>query len=153
MIAGSPRYLEDFHLGDRFVTAEATLSREECIAFARQYDPQPFHLDDAAAAKSLFKKLSASAWLTLAVAMRLIVESGFLRESGVVGTGTDEMRFLAPVYPGDTLHVESEVLELIPAPAGKRFGRMRIQNRVFNQDGVCVVSYIPNLSVEARPQP
>lgn len=151
-MATSQRYLEDFSVGDRFVTAEATLSREECIAFARAYDPQPFHLDDEAAARSIFKRLSASAWLTLGVAMRLVVQSGFLKETGILGVAMDEMRFLAPVYPGDSLHVESEILELTQPASGKRFGRMRIRQRVMNQDGVCVVSYIPNVSVELRPE-
>ncbi|MGH7683850.1 MAG: MaoC/PaaZ C-terminal domain-containing protein [Vulcanimicrobiaceae bacterium] len=149
--AADHRYLEDFSVGESFTTAEATLTREECLAFAERYDPQPFHLDDEAAKQSLFKRLSASAWLTLAVAMRLIVKSGFLHHSGIVGAGADELRFLAPVYPGDTLRVESEIVELLLAPSGKRFGRMRVQNRVLNQDGVCVVSFMPNLTVPMRP--
>ena len=143
-------YLEDFRLGEKFTTAEATLTREECLAFAKAYDPQPFHLDEDAAKNSLFKRLSASAWLTLAVAMRLIVQSGFLRDNGIIGAGADEVRFLAPVYPGDTLRVESEIVEIIPAPPGKRFGRIRTQNRVLNQNGICVISYMPNLTVPMR---
>lgn len=149
--AGDHRYLEDFSVGQRFTTAEATLTHEECLAFAERYDPQPFHLDDEAAKRTLFKRLSASAWLTMAVAMRLIVESGFLRHSGIVGAAVDEVRFLAPVYPGDTLRVESEIVELLPALPGKRFGRIRVRNRVLNQDDVCVISYIPNLTVPMRP--
>ena len=147
MIATEHRYLEEFSIGDRFTTADYTLAREECLAFAQSYDPQPFHLDDEAAKTTLFKRLSVSAWLTMAVAMRLIVQSGFLRESGIIGAGADELRFLAPVYPGDTLRVESEVIEIIPAAAGKRFGRLRVLNRVLNQDDVCVISFMPNLTV------
>lgn len=144
------RYLEDFSVGDTFVTAPYTLTREECLAFARSYDPQPFHLDDEAAKDSLFKRLAASAWLTMGVAMRLIVQSGFLRDSGIIGTGADELRFLAPVYPGDTLRVESEIIEIVPPAPGKRFGRLRTLNRVLNQDGRCVLSFMPSLTVPTR---
>lgn len=144
------QYLEEFSVGEKFVTAEHTLTREECLAFARSYDPQPFHLDDEAAKTTLFKRLSASAWLTMAVAMRLIVQSGFLRENGIIGAGTDEVRFLAPVYPGDILRVESEIIEIVPPAAGKRFGRVRALNRVLNQEGTCVISFMPNLTVPSR---
>ena len=151
MTATEHHYLDEFSVGEKFTTGEHTLTREECLAFARSYDPQPFHLDEEAAKTTLFKRLAASAWLTMGVAMRLIVQSGFLHESGIIGAGTDELRFLAPVYPGDTLHVESEIIEIIPAPAGKRFGRLRVFNRVLNQDGTCVISFIPNLTVPVRP--
>ena len=151
MIATEHRYLEEFSTGECFVTGEHTLTREECLAFARSYDPQPFHLDDEAATKTLFKRLSASAWLTMSVAMRLIVQSGFLHESGIIGAGADELRFLAPVYPGDTLRVESEIVEIVAAAPGKRFGRLRVFNRVLNQDGTCVISFVPNLTVPVRP--
>jgi acyl dehydratase len=144
-------YFEDFAVGDKFTTGEATVSREESLAFAKLYDPQPFHLDDEAAKNTLFKRLSVSAWMTLAVAMRLIVQSGFLKQSGIVGAGADELRFLAPVYPGDTLRVESEVVQLIAPPPGKRYGRMRVSNRVLNQDGTAVVTFVPNLTVPMRP--
>jgi len=144
------RFFDDWHVGDRFVSGEATLSREECLDFARRYDPQQFHLDDAAAAASIFRALAASGWLTAALTMRLIVESGVMRGTGVIGAGVDELRWLAPVYPGDTLHVESEVVDLVPNPEGKRFGRMRVRNVTINQHGVAVMSQIANLTVSKR---
>lgn len=145
------RYFEDFRVGDKFRTPRASLTREECIEFARAYDPQPFHLKDAAAEASLFRKLAASGWLTAAITMGLIVRSGVLRGPAVLGIGIDDLRWLAPVYPGDTLHVEGEVLELIGDAAGKRRGRMRVQIDTINQDNVRLMSYIANLSVIMRP--
>jgi acyl dehydratase len=145
------RYFEDFRVGDKFTTPSASLSREESIEFARAYDPQPFHLEDAAAEASLFRKLAASGWLTTAITMGLIVRSGFLRGPAVLGIGIDDLRWLAPVYPGDTLRVEGEVLELIGDTAGKRRGRMRVQIDTINQDNVRVMSYVANLSVIMRP--
>jgi acyl dehydratase len=145
------RYFEDFSVGDRFVTGEATLSRSDCLDFARRYDPQPFHLTDEAAEASLFGKLSASGWMTAAVAMRLAIESGFLRGPGMVGAGIDHLRWLAPVYPGDTLHAEGEILELAPSAAGKRHGRLRLRMRTLNQHGTCVMEHTATLSVSMRP--
>ena len=144
------RYFGEFAVGEKFVTPQMTLTREECLEFAKRWDPQPFHLDDAAAAASIFRKLSASGWHTAAAAMRLLVDSGFMRGPGLFGVGIDELRWLAPVYPDDTLHVEGEIIELIPNRAGKRFGLMRIDTRVINQNGVCVMSYIANLSARMR---
>jgi acyl dehydratase len=144
------RYFDEFEVGEKFVSPEATLTREECLDFARRYDPQPFHLDDEAAAASVFRKLSASGWHTAAIAMRLVVDSGFMRGPGLFGVGIDELRWLAPVYPDDTLHVEGAIVELTPNSAGKRFGLIRIATRVINQNGICVMSYIANLSARMR---
>ncbi len=99
----------------------------------------------------MFRKLAASGWQTAAITMGLIVRSGFLRGPGVLGIGIDDLRWLAPVYPGDTLHVEGEVVDLIADAAGKRRGRMRAQIYTINQDNVRVMSYIANLSVIMRP--
>lgn len=120
MLASYPeRFFEDWNVGDSFVTADANVSREECLEFARRYDPQPFHLDDDAADSSVFRGLAASGWLTSAVTMRLVVESGVMRGSGILGTGVDELRWLAPVYPGDNLHVEAKSWNLRPIPAAR----------------------------------
>lgn len=144
-------YFDDFKVGDSFVTDSFTLTREESIAFARMYDPQPFHLDEAAGKASIFKRLAASGWNTAAIIMRLIVRSGFLRRTGILGTGIDELRWLAPVFPGDTLHVQGEVIVLEPDPKGRPFGRMRVQLYAINQDDVRVMSEIANLTVASRP--
>jgi len=144
------RFFDDWRVGDTFVTGECTVTREECLDFARRYDPQAFHLDDAAAQASMFGRLVASGWLTAALAMRLIVDSGAMRATGILGTGIDELRWTAPVYPGDALHVEGEVIELTPNPDGKRFGRMRIRCAALNQRGERVLTQIANLTARMR---
>jgi acyl dehydratase len=146
-----PEYFEDFAVGDTFATQSYTLSREECVAFARMYDPQPFHLDDKAAQESIFRRLAASGWHTAAVIMRLIVRSGFLEKAGILGTGIDDLRWLAPVFPGDTLHVTGEIIALDPDLKGRPFGRMRVQLYAINQNDVRVMSEIANLTVGFRP--
>jgi acyl dehydratase len=145
------RYFDELAVGDRFVTGEIPLTRETCLDFARRYDPQPFHLDDRAAAASIFGRLVASGWQTAAVTMRLVVDSGYMRGPGILGVGVDELRWSAPVYPGDVLHVEAEILELTTNPRGKRFGRMRVRLQTFNQNRECVMTQIANLSVAMRP--
>jgi acyl dehydratase len=104
-------YWEDFPVGAVFEFGGATLTRESIVDFARQYDPQPFHLDDAAAAASLFGGLSASGWQTCALTMRMMCD-GYLNRSASLGSpGIDELRWLKPVRPGDTLRVRMEVLQ------------------------------------------
>ena len=144
-------YFDDFKVGDSFVTDSFTVTREESIDFARMYDPQPFHLDEAAGKASIFKRLAASGWHTAAIIMRLIVRAGFLRRTGILGTGVDELRWLAPVFPGDALHVTGEIISLEPDPKGRPFGKMRVQLYALNQDNVCVMSEIANLTVAKRP--
>ena len=145
------RFFDEWNVGDRFVTGETTLTRHECLSFALRYDPQPFHVDDAAGKASIFGGLAASGWLTGAVTTRLIVDSGVMRGPGLLGAGIDELRWLAPVYPGDTLHVEGEVIDLVPNRDGKRFGRMRFRLDTFNQHGTRVMSQVANLSTIMRP--
>jgi acyl dehydratase len=145
------RYFDEWNLGDRFVTGSAAITREEALEFAQRYDPQPFHLDDAAGAASVFGGLAASGWMTGAVTMRLIVDSGVMRGPGILGAGIDDLRWLAPVYPGDVLRVEGEVIGLSPNPNGKRLGRMRVRLVTINQDGTPVMTQIANLSAVMRP--
>lgn len=90
------RYFDEGSVGDIFVTGEMTLTREECLEFARRYDPQPFHVNDAAGEASIFGGLAASGWLTGAATMRLIVDSGVMRGPGILGAGVDDLRWLAP---------------------------------------------------------
>ena len=144
------RYFEDFNVGDRFETATFELSDKESRAFASLYDPQPFHLNDEAAANSPFGELIASGWHTAAITMRLVVDSGVLRATGVIGTGIDELRWLAPVAPGDTLRVRGEVIETSPWPKRTDRGRMRVRLLTINQDGVTVMSQIAHLMVARR---
>jgi acyl dehydratase len=145
------RYFEDFSVGERFETASATISRDEAIAFARSYDPQPFHLDDRAAQSSVFGKLVVSGWQTAAIAMRLIVQSRVLEATGIVGTGVDDLRWLAPVVPGDTLRVRGEIVGLTPLTGGRRRGTMRVLTQAVNQNDAIVYSAIATLVLPMRP--
>jgi len=140
------RYLDDFTVGDSFESAGYTIGLEESLAFARSYDPQPFHLDAEAAQRSVFRGLTCSGWQTAAITMRLTVQAGMLEETGIVGTGIDDLRWLAPVKPGDTLHVRGEVIEKL-RPANGRRGTLRVRLHTFNQDGTIVMSQIANVAL------
>ncbi len=147
----SDRFFDDFEVGDTFVTRTFTLSEQESVAFARVYDPQPFHLDAAAAETSIFRRLVASGWHTAAITMRLIVECGILEATGIIGTGIDELRWHSAVYPGDTLRVRGEVLEKLPSPNDGRRGILRVRLQTVNQNDAVVMSQIANLMMPLRP--
>jgi acyl dehydratase len=106
------RWLDDFQVGERFVSQGLTFTEANIIDFAFQYDPQPFHLDVAAAARSPYGGLIASGFQTVLVCFRLFIQTGIIIDSGIGSPGVDEIRWLAPVRPGDTLHSEVEVLEV-----------------------------------------
>ena len=146
------RYFEDFKVGDKIETASFQLSEKESIAFAHLYDPQPFHLDAVAAETSVFHGLTASGWHTAAITMRLMVENGAMRATGIIGTGIDDLRWLAPVRPGDTLRVRGEVIEKTPWSGNKNRGTLRIRLHTVNQDDVVVMSQVANLMVPFRKQ-
>ena len=109
------RYLEDFVKGQTFSSGRVRVSEEQIKAFAAEFDPQPFHLDEAAAQNTFFKGLAASGWHTAALTMRLLVEGELQPAGGVIGAGFDEFRSPKPVPPGDELHIESEVLDVRPS--------------------------------------
>jgi acyl dehydratase len=140
----------DFRPGQTFRSpATHTMTAEEIKAFARQFDPQPMHLDEAAADAGPFKGLAASGWHTVGITMRLLVEGGLPIEGGIVGAGIDELRWTQPVRPGDTLAVECEVLEVIPSTSRPGQGRVRIAVRTVLPDGILVQSFIPTLVLRA----
>ena len=133
-------YWEDFTVGRVIRLGSTSVARDETLAFARQFDPQPFHLDDAAAEASLFKKLSASGWHTCAMTMRLMCD-GYLNDSAGLGSpGIDELRWLKPVYPGDTITAEMTVLEARVMNSKPHVGLVLSRWRVFNQDGADVMT-------------
>jgi len=144
------RYFEDWKVGERLVTASKTLREDEIIAFAREFDPQDFHIDPEAAKRSPFGRLVASGWQTTAVTMRLIVESNIFGRHGGVGLGVDELRWLKPVYPGDALHVLAEV-ESTRANPEKPSGICRFKLTTLNQDDEKVMSHIAIVLVPKRP--
>src|SRR3979490_2500618 len=108
-------WFDDLKLGMRFKSGEVTVSREDIKRFASEFDPQPFHLDEAAAEKTAFNGLAASGWPTAAIAMSLAVQIRPFGPHPLLGAGVDDLRWMKPVRPGDTLHLEGEVVELIPS--------------------------------------
>jgi len=126
---------EDFPVGSMREFGAHTLERDEIVRFAAQFDPQPFHLDDDAAAQSLFGRLAASGWHTCAMTMRLMCD-GYLNDAAGLGSpGIDELRWLKPVYPGDTLTAEMTVLESRVMKSKPHVGLVLSRWRVSNQDG------------------
>lgn len=127
-----PLYLEDFEVGRQFVTNTHTVTEDEIMRFAREFDPQPFHLDHAAADASLFGGLAASGWHTAALTMRLLVESGMRVAGGLIGVG-GEIDWPMPTRPGDQLRVETEVLAARPSRSKPDCGIVTVRNRTLNQ--------------------
>jgi len=148
----SERYFEDFVIGQVHKPAgRVRVEKDEIIAFARQFDPQPFHLDEEAARKSIFGRLVASGWHTAALTMRLIAGSEYRAATGTIGLGFDGMRWPVPVLPGDELRIESDVLEMRPSKSRPDRGLMKIRTRTFNQNGKVVQELIANAMVPRRP--
>jgi len=126
-------YLEDFEVGQRFGSGSYAVTADEIIAFARAFDPQPFHLDEATAKHTVFEGLVASGWHTAAITMRLIVTSSFKPAGGILGAGVDQIRWLKPVRPGDVLRVESEVVEIRPSASRSDRGVLKTRHTTYNQ--------------------
>jgi acyl dehydratase len=125
-------YLEDFHVGQRFTSATHLIDTAQIKAFARQFDPQPFHLDEAAAKGTLFGRLVASGWHTAAISMRLQVGSGLPIAGGMIGIG-GEMSWPRPTLPGDVLRVETEIKEVTPSRSRPDRGVVRVYSETRNQ--------------------
>lgn len=138
------RYFDDFAIGERFVTPGITLTESEIIDFALRYDPQPFHLDAQAASQSLYGGLIGSGFQTLALSFRLFIQSGVLSACSMGSPGIDELRWLAPVRPGDTVHTEVEVVDSKPSRSKPDRGMLRMRYAVLNQHGDIVLSYFIN---------
>jgi acyl dehydratase len=147
----SKLYLDDLMPGLVFKSYRLTVDSTAIKAFASQFDPQPFHLDEEAAAKTFFGGLAASGWHTAALTMRLLVEGGLPIAGGIVGAGVEEMRWTKPVRPGDTLRVETEVLETRPSRSRPDQGLAKIRSTTFNQNGEAVQVMRSNLVVPRRP--
>jgi acyl dehydratase len=145
------RYLEDFVVGQTFGSGRLRIDEERIKTFAAEFDPQPFHLDEAAARESIFRGLAASGWHTAAITMRLLVESEIKPAGGIVGTGFDEFKWPRPVRPGDELHVESEVLEVRSSKSRPDQGLIKVRTTTLNQDGEAVQVSVGNLLVPRRP--
>jgi acyl dehydratase len=146
----SRRYLEDFAVGQTFGSGRLRVDKEQIKAFAAEFDPQPFHLDEDAARDTIFRGLAASGWHTAAVTMRLLVESEIEPAGGIVGAGFDEFRWPRPVRPGDELHIESEVLEVRPSRSRSNQGLIKVRTTTLNQNDEAVQVQIANLVVPCR---
>jgi acyl dehydratase len=144
-------YLEDFAEGQRYGSGRLTVDKERIRSFAAEFDPQPFHLDEEAARRSIFGGLAASGWHTAAMTMRLLVQSEFKPAGGIIGAGFDEFRWPAPVRPGDELHLEIEVLEVRPSKSRPSQGLVKIRTTTKNQKGEAVQVSVGNLIVPRRP--
>jgi acyl dehydratase len=145
------RYLEDFAVGQVFNTGRLRVDKEQIIAFAKEYDPQPFHLDEDAARKSPFRGLAASGWHTAGMTMRLMVGGEFKPAGGILGVGFDELSWPRPVRPGDELHAKSEVLDVRPSKSKPDRGMLRVRTTTLNQNDEPVMMFTGNLLVPRRP--
>ncbi len=144
------RFLDDLFPGQHFKTPGITLTEADIIDFALRYDPQPFHLDVNAAAESPYGGLIASGFQSLALCFRLFIQSGMLAESSMGSPGIDELRWLAPVRPGDTLHTEIEVIEVRPSKSKLDRGIARLRYHAVNQRGEVVLTLIINHLLRRR---
>jgi len=144
-------YLDDLHVGQRFTSESHLMEAARIKEFAAEFDPQPFHLDQAAADASVFGGLAASGWHTAAVAMRLLVAGGLPFANGLVGLGGD-IAWPKPTRPGDTLQVESEIIEITPSRSKPQQGIVTVRSTMFNQDREAVYLLTAKLLVLRRPR-
>jgi len=143
-------WFDDLKVGMRFKSGEMTVSKQDIKRFAAEFDPQPFHTDEEAAKETVFKGLAASGWHTAAIAMNLAVQVRPFGPHPLLGAGVDDLRWTKPVRPGDTVHLEGEVVELIPSRT-KPQGIVRVKWTLYNQDGDAVYTFNPIAIVPRRP--
>ena len=146
-------YLEDFAVGQVFNTGRLRVDKEQIFAFARQFDPQPFHLDEEAARNSPFQGLAASGWHTAALTMRLMVDGEFKPAGGILGVGFDELSWPRAVRAGDELRAQSEVLDVRPSKSRPDRGLIWVRTTTLNQNDETVMMFTGNLLVPKRPAP
>lgn len=146
----SPLYYEDLAVGQIYRTKALTVDADAIKAFAANFDPQPFHLDEAKAANTFFGGLAASGWHTAALTMRLLVTEGAPIAGGIIGVGMDELRWPRPVRPGDRLRLESEVLETRLSRSRPEQGLVKMRTTTLNQNDEPVQIIVANLVVPRR---
>ncbi len=145
------RYLEDLKPGQAFESPQHTITEEAIVAFAREYDPQPFHLDREAAKSSFFGKLIASGWHTAALTIKMLLETDMNLADGLIGAGMEELKWPTPLEPGDTIHVRVEILEVRASKSRPEIGIVRAHVRMMREDGSAVLEMISSLVVPAKP--
>ena len=145
------RYFEDLEIGRKARFGHCVVTREEVMGFAARYDPQPFHLSDDAAAATHFGCLSASGWHTCAMTMAMVVENMKAeRQAGLGSPGIDDLKWLTPVYPGDTLRCETEILEKRRSASRPEMGIFKSRMTVYNQHDVPVMTFVSNGLISTR---
>ncbi|MBI3395244.1 MAG: MaoC family dehydratase [Spirochaetia bacterium] len=144
-------YFEDLKAGDEMSLGGYTVSREEILEFAKKYDPQPFHVDEESAQKSMFGGLIASGWHTASICMRLYVDAVLNHSSSMGSPGVDELRWKRPVKPGDTLTGNFKIIETKPFRKG--IGLVKGRAELVNQEGKLVMTFIGNGMFGTRPVP
>jgi acyl dehydratase len=148
------KYFEDFAPGDTSEYGAYTVTREEVLEFAGKYDPQPFHLDDDAAAQTFFGKISASGWHTCAMTMRMMVDQMKVTQAASEGSpGVDKIRWHRPVYPGDTLRVRTKVDGKKDLPSKPHLGLVLNRYEVLNQESKIVMTFEAAGIFKRRPAP
>ena len=146
-------YFEDLEIGAETDFGSYEVTRDEVLEFARKYDPQPFHHSDEEAAKTHFGRIAASGWHTAAMTMAVIARHVVLEEQAGLGSpGIDELRWLKPVYPGDTIHVRGTIVDKTPSRSKPEIGSFRTHTIVTNQDGVPVMSFTSIVLIRRRPE-
>jgi len=144
-------YFEDLEIGAETEFGTYDVTREEVLDFARKYDPQPFHLSDEEAAKTHFGRIAASGWHTCAMTMAVIARKVVGEDQAGLGSpGVDELRWLKPVYPGDTLHVRGKIVDKTPSRSKPEIGSFRTETTVNNQDGVPVMRFTSIVLIRRR---
>ncbi|MBP0592276.1 MaoC family dehydratase [Paraburkholderia sp. LEh10] len=145
------RYLEDLRVGETWTSDAVTIEADDVIDFGRKFDPQPFHTDPDAARASPFGGLIASGWHLASLAMRLCVKARLFGETPIVGVGADELRWLQPVRPGDTVRVKRELVEIQTIPDKPRRGVAKARIDLINQRGEVVMRLYGLTSIPRRP--
>ena len=145
------RYFDDFQVGERFVSRGVTLSEAQILDFALRYDPQPFHLDSRAAARSPYGGLIASGFQTLALGFRMFFQENLITAASLGSPGMDELRWLAPVRPGDTLHTEAEIKDKRPSRSRPDRGTLRMAYTVKNQEEQPVMTFVCSHILSCKP--
>ena len=144
------RYFEDFEIGEKVVSRGHTFTEANIVDFALKYDPQPFHMDADAAKDTVYGGLIASGWHTGSIVFRLFYDTGFIKGGSMGSNGTEHMKWTAPVRPGDTLHVEVEVLDKRASSRGDR-GYVGMLWKTFNQRGEQVLDFRTTQIMACRP--
>ena len=143
-------YLEDLHVGQQFTSGSYLMEKDRIKEFAAEFDPQPFHLDESAAGESIFRGLAASGWHTAAVTMRLLVSDGLPLANGIIGLG-GEIAWPRPTRPGDTLRVESEIVDISPSRSKPNQAIVTVRSTTFNQNREPVYLFTAKVLVFRRP--